>query len=104
LQPVETAPKILDPSGPTGEDLVQDIEREAAAKTYMEEQGYSYKLIPQDEKTDENTPELVEHYLVFIFMTWEKLAFTRQFMVARYGLKTVTSQFLIDVVLEIITA
>jgi hypothetical protein len=41
---------------------------------------------------------------VFIFTTWEKLAFTRQFMVVWYGLKSITSRFLIDVVHEIITA
>jgi hypothetical protein len=100
LQPVETAPKTEDPSRPTGEDLVQDIEGEAVAKKFMEEQGYSYKLKPQGEKTDENATELVEHYLVFIFMTWKKLAFTRQFVLAQYGLTTITSRFLIDVVRE----
>jgi hypothetical protein len=36
LQPVETAPKTNDPSGPTGEDLVQDLVQEAVAKKYME--------------------------------------------------------------------
>jgi hypothetical protein len=42
LQPVETAPEMEDPSGPTGEDLVQDIERQAVVKKYMEEHDYSY--------------------------------------------------------------
>jgi hypothetical protein len=91
LQPVKTAPETKDPSWPTGEDLVQDIEQEAVAKKYMEEHGYSYKLKPPAEKTDKNTPELVGDYLVFIFTTWGKLEFTRQFVVAWNGLlKSIT--------------
>ena len=48
-----------------------------------------------DDQEAEEGPNLIEHYLVFIFTTWEKSRRRKiQFVAARYGLKSIDTEFL----------
>ena len=58
--------------------------------------------VPNEEQDSE--PKLAQHYLVFIFSTWEKSGHHKQFVVARYAVKTITSRFLKREVRKIIHA
>ena len=48
--------------------------------------------VPNEEQDSE--PKLAQHYLVFIFSTREKSGHHKQFVVAPYAVKTITSRFL----------
>jgi hypothetical protein len=63
------------------------------------EQDTDAELLGGDEE-----PKLAQHYLVFIFSTWEKSGHHKQFVVARYAVKTITSRFLKREIRKIIQA
>ena len=59
---------------------------------------------PSKSADDEFRPDLVEHYLVFIFTTWAKSERRKiQFVVHRAGLKSITAEYLYREIKEIIT-
>ena len=75
------------------------------APTTRSSSGYVQNDEDEDSHVEEENPELVEHYLVFMFTLWEKSNRTKiQFVAARYDLKSIDTKLLYCEIRNIIRA
>ena len=91
--------------------LVQDedvLKPDIILNKLKELQTIGREVVQSEKPTEPKLPELAKHFLIFAVTSWSPMLShgkksKQQFVVARYGLKSITANFLEPVILEIIS-